>query len=39
MMKLSRRELLKTTGTLGAGLGLASVGAMNALVRTRFAMQ
>ncbi len=31
MMKLSRRELLKTTGALGAGLGLASVGAMNAL--------
>jgi 2'-hydroxyisoflavone reductase len=29
-MKLTRRELLKTTGTLGAGLSLAGVGAMNA---------
>jgi len=30
-MNLTRRELLKTTGTLGVGLGLAGVGAMNAL--------
>jgi 2'-hydroxyisoflavone reductase len=34
-MKLTRRELLKSTSTLGAGLGLAGTGVMNAFANPK----